>query len=207
MRVPYRLGTDLFCTFVGRGFVHMGDMVEVASSFPDGELSSVGKLESATYGEDGFIKGVEVREADGLPTYMPNRGVFYRVSGGEEMASWCDGVPNPVDSNGCVVPLDTEELVYRGKTRKVCGFSYSIVHGCWGASFVDGNDVNVKFCTLPDSWERLEEDAAKTSCGYFGRSGLCVGCPALAISKMCNVAKSQDIVRRAKELAGVSVND
>lgn len=60
----------------------MGDMVEVAFSFPDCELSSVGKLESATYGEDGIIKGVEVREADGLPTYMPNEGVFYQVKEG-----------------------------------------------------------------------------------------------------------------------------
>lgn len=37
--------------------------------------------------------------------------------------------------------------------------------------------------TIPDSWERLEGDAGKTSCAYFGRSGLCVGCPALAISQ------------------------
>lgn len=83
VRVPYRLGTDLYCSFEnGGGFVHMGDMVEVAFSFPDCELSSVGNLESVTYGEDGIIKGVEVREADGLPTYMPNEGVFYQAKEG-----------------------------------------------------------------------------------------------------------------------------
>lgn len=60
-----------------------------------------------------------------------------------------------------------------------------------------------RFHLEPDSWERLERDAEKTSCGYFGRYGLCVGCPALSISKMCNVAKSEDIVRRAKALSGL----
>lgn len=82
LRVPYRLGTNLCCSFENGDFVHMGDMVEVGFSFPDCELSSVGKLESATYGEDGIIKGVEVREADCLLTYMPNDGVFYHVKEG-----------------------------------------------------------------------------------------------------------------------------
>ena len=60
---------------------------------------------------------------------------------------------------------------------------------------------------VPDSWERLEEDAEKTSCEYFGRSGLCVGCQAIAISKACNIAKARDRIRRAEALAGVSAND
>lgn len=46
------------------------------------------------------------------------------------MANWLDNIPVPTDANGCAVPLDVRELVYRGKTRRVCGFSYNAVHGC-----------------------------------------------------------------------------
>ena len=85
----------------------------------------------------------------------------------------------------------------RGETREVCGFSYSTVHGCWGASFVDGNDVNVKFCTLPDSWESLEEDARKAPRDYIEGRGITSERDGRV------TAMAQDIVRRAKALAGV----
>lgn len=38
------------------------------------------------------------------------------------MSSWSDNIPAPMDANGAVVPLDTKELVYKSKTRKVYGF-------------------------------------------------------------------------------------
>lgn len=127
--------------------------------------------------------------------------------------SWAVGVPAPVDADGEVVPLTTK-VVYDKDGAKLTVLSFDFKS--------DGhNNGWTVFCALgpnfmaqpygsqelhihrPDSWERLEEDAGKTSCGYFGRSGLCVGCPALAISKMCNAAKSEDIVRRAKALSGL----
>lgn len=120
---------------------------------------------------------------------------------------WFLGVSAPRDANGSPVPLDTKELVYKGETREVLGLVYSTRLGCWFVEFWNDVDRCVSSCTIPDSWERLERDAAKTSCAYFGRSGLCVDCPALEISQMCNVAKAQDIVRRAEALAGVSGND
>lgn len=59
--------------------------------------------------------------------------------------------------------------------------------------------------TRPDSWERLEEDAEKESCQYFGRSGYglsaCGGCPADGTD--CEATMCLDIVRRAKALAGI----
>lgn len=110
---------------------------------------------------------------------------------------WFLGVPAPRDANGSPVPLGTRELVYKGETRKVCGFSYSTVDGCWGASFVDGNDINVKFCTIPDNWERLEEDARKTPRDYTEGRGIAVGSDG-RVAAMC-----KDIVSRAKALAGV----
>lgn len=116
---------------------------------------------------------------------------------------WFLGVPAPRDANGSPVPLDTKKLVYKGETFEVLGFLYSTRLKCWFAEFFNDVERCVSRCTMPDSWERLERDAGKTSCAYFGRSDLCVGCPALATSKMCNVAKSEDIVRRAKALSGL----
>lgn len=59
--------------------------------------------------------------------------------------------------------------------------------------------------TRPDSWERLEEDASKESCFYFGfedkSCGDGAGCPANKLGN-CSKFKAADIVRRAKALAG-----
>lgn len=58
----------------------------------------------------------------------------------------------------------------------------------------------------PDSWERLEEDASKEPCLYFGfEDKLCgdgAGCPANKLGN-CSKLKASDIIRRAKKLAGV----
>ena len=58
----------------------------------------------------------------------------------------------------------------------------------------------------PDSWERLEEDAAKRTCEYFGQSSYstsCGGCPHEGTLQKtdCRAEKARDIVRRAKALA------
>ena len=52
-----------------------------------------------------------------------------------------------------------------------------------------------------DSWERIEEDAEKDPCGYFGFDGEepCGKCP--ASGKNCEQTMAQDLVRRAKKLA------
>ena len=52
-----------------------------------------------------------------------------------------------------------------------------------------------------DTWERIEEDAEKDPCGYFGFDGeeICGKCP--ASGKNCEQTMAQDLVRRAKALA------
>ena len=54
---------------------------------------------------------------------------------------------------------------------------------------------------MPDSWERLEEDAGKDPCGYFGFDGEepCGKCP--ASGKNCEQTMAQDLVRRCRALA------
>ena len=60
--------------------------------------------------------------------------------------------------------------------------------------------------TQPDSWERLERDAEKSICDYFGSSSspgsLCEdGCPGLNSPVSCGVLMKLDLIRRAKALA------
>lgn len=63
--------------------------------------------------------------------------------------------------------------------------------------------------TSHDSWERLEMDVLRASmaediCGYFGNASKpCGGCPALASRKPCSVFTLEDVLGRAKALAGV----
>ena len=68
------------------------------------------------------------------------------------------------------------------------------VHGMWSPS-----DLTHE---RPDSWERIEEDAEKDPCGYFGFDGeeTCGKCP--ASEKNCEQTMAQDLVRRAKKLVG-----
>ena len=93
-----------------------------------------------------------------------------------------------------------------------------------GAPLLKGNEVTVRFVPhdivhvedkegatwhvgsndltheRPDSWERLEEDAAKTPCVYFDQSHGCGGCP--HYPSECHADQVRDIVLRAKALAG-----
>lgn len=125
------------------------------------------------------------------------------------MANWYDNVPAPVDAKGREVPLDTRELVYKGETRDVLRIAYSVAIGRWVADLANTDEHPfLTNCTLPDSWELLEEDAAKGVCGYFGMDNapVCKGCPVYEdkLSCACNTKMAQDIVRRAKAIAGVA---
>lgn len=116
-----------------------------------------------------------------------------------------DSVPAPMDANGTVVPLDTKELVYRGETREVCEFCYrpnTSMLGDWFVGFV-GVIVHplLRVCTMPDSWESLEEDARKAPRDYIEGRGITVGSDGRV------AAMAKDLVRRARALAGVSDRD
>lgn len=55
-----------------------------------------------------------------------------------------------------------------------------------------------------DTQERIDADAAKTPCEYFGRKGRqCFdgdGCPSLETDGSCDAAKTRDLLRRQREL-------
>ena len=62
----------------------------------------------------------------------------------------------------------------------------------------------------PDSWERFVEDMQKSACAYFGylhkECDEGDGCPARGALD-CGIRKMDDLIRRAKALAGVEVSE
>lgn len=123
------------------------------------------------------------------------------------MTNWYDNVPAPLDANGREVPLDTRELVFDGERRSVVCYAYGTTTLKWYVGFEGFCRAALSACTLPDSWERLEEDAAKDPCAYFGYGddsiyNKCQSCTAYGDD--CGPAMAQDVVRRAKALAGVT---
>lgn len=64
---------------------------------------------------------------------------------------------------------------------------------------VTGLDPDQLTHERPESWERLEHDAEKTVCEYFGANYDCANCP--LEPARCDEEAKKDIIRRAKKLA------
>lgn len=131
-----------------------------------------------------------------------------QVDGSHWLDPTCFTHKRPVlDADG--VPLREGDTVWNHS-----GFAYGVVTSIDAGSlmgtvrYVNGG---VEFRdaakdlthTRPDSWERLEEDASKETCEYFGSKHCdCSTCKRLERSvKDCGTAKSHDLIRRAKALA------
>ena len=113
-------------------------------------------------------------------------------------------------------PLREGETVFdkdTGDRFEVNGFSEDGFVVCWDLDKCEA-DIEIKPSQLTherpvvDTWERLEEDAEKFACEYFGRGGkkdTCTGCRSREIdpctAKDCEFNKTIDLVRRAKALA------
>ena len=108
-------------------------------------------------------------------------------------------------------PLREGEMVYHiesGDEFTVMGVDAESgdAHVRWGYDFEDkSGSIAAKLLTherpVADTWERLEEDAEKDPCSYFGFDGeeTCGKCP--ASGKGCEQTMARDLVRRAKALA------
>ena len=115
--------------------------------------------------------------------------------------SWAEGVPAPVDADGEIVPLGTKKLYASDGEAldvKLIGFN-----GRWVVKFDRAGLFNLDWFHLykPDSWESLEEDARKAPREYIEGRGITAGRDGRV------AAMSQDIVRRAKTMAGVCDDD
>lgn len=127
------------------------------------------------------------------------------------------GVEPPRDANGKDIPLDTEILyTTNGQVFHVCQFRYSAIVNRW---FAYGHyehqrklwtdSTSCFLLTPPDRWEKLEEDALKSSCTYFGmsrdKSACCSACPygQETTGRGCGKNMRLDLIERAKRLAGI----
>lgn len=106
--------------------------------------------------------------------------------------------------------LDADgEPIREGDTLYVLGFGEPLTvkgftdDGRVLMSFHDENSLGYKTSKLtheqPDTWERLEHDAEKTVCEYFGANYDCANCP--LEPDRCDEEAKKDIIRRAKKLA------
>lgn len=115
--------------------------------------------------------------------------------------AWAKGVPAPVDADGEIVPLGVAEMCTdEGKPVTVEEIIFDGVW--WYVKCLETSRLRLRRLHLakPDSWERLEEDARKTTCEYFGRDvNTCDTCPARYVN--CVDGLIQDVIRRAKALA------
>ena len=126
------------------------------------------------------------------------------------------GVELPKDANGKVIPLDTEVLYDKYENVfHVVDFRYSPKEREWLASggFTGPKDswrldTNRLLLAPTDSWEKMEEDAKKGPCTYFGKikdiSTVCSRCPhGKKTGLNCGQNMKLDLVKRAKRLAGI----
>lgn len=134
----------------------------------------------------------------------------------------------PLDADG--VPIEVGEVVYycdkeSGEPKAGFGPFRVIDYGPHAQAVllryekggVDGYgnySESFESCELlthrkPDSWEKLEEDARKGPCNYFGiledRAVTCIKCQksTQATGHSCRVNMQIDLVKRAKRLAGI----
>lgn len=124
----------------------------------------------------------------------------------------------PKDAEGREIPLDTKVLYNEdGKCFEVNRFTYSVVQTMpglkWGVVFMDClydycSSFYLTAPTLPDSWEKLEEDMDRCieksdSCMYFSPGRDCFKC-AKPDSETCGctAAVFNDIKRRIRRLRG-----
>lgn len=123
----------------------------------------------------------------------------------------------PKDASGKVIPLDTEVLYTPdGQVLHVISIKY-VTKNKWfetygyfegGLGFWEGCTDKLLLAP-PDSWEKLEEDALKNPCRYFGmfedQRASCTACPhgPLVTHRICGENMRLDLIERAKKLAGV----
>ena len=125
----------------------------------------------------------------------------------------------PVDADG--EPIRIGDVLYSsGNECRVVSITVKADEACVGVHTDEGAflpSVNPKYLSRKkpepaDSWEKLEKDARKTACAYapapLNDDGLitCDGCP-FQKSESCGNEMAIDLVKRAKNLAGIEESD
>lgn len=173
--------------------------------FEDGEPVMVGDKYEDNEGHECFASGVHL-DIDG-PSLVDSEGFHDLYRKGKRVKR---PAPKVLDADG--VEIKVGDTVYEvGTGREFNVERLPNPHACQGVMLRHPNGGSTSLDaprlthTRPDSWERLEEDASKEPCFYFGYEdkpcGDGAGCPANKLGN-CSKLKAADIVRRAKALAG-----
>lgn len=140
---------------------------------------------------------------------LSHKGIVDRVKREPEKVLDSDGVEiKKGDTVYCIATGEQlrEMGIFSGSKHRLSG--RLTVTGFTGSSWVKFHEtvlcVNPKYLTHkePDSWEKLEKDACKSECNYFGFYGKpCEGCPAVGRDINCREVVGRDIIKRAKALS------
>lgn len=118
-----------------------------------------------------------------------------------------EGMEWPVFEDGEKVRIGDRVQLCGGHSEELCQVrmgesGYSLYTEASDEEHLYGTTVNRP--EPADTQERIDADAMKSPCEYFGRKGrLCFdgdGCPSLEMDGSCDAAKTRDILRRQREL-------
>lgn len=119
----------------------------------------------------------------------------------------------PVDADGVPIRIGDESEV-DGDAMTVLGYRFRndmlliIAKDKESGLVFTPDPSSVRHCKPepPDSWEKLEEDALKNPCTYFGKlEELCTTCPhgKEITGRNCGENMKLDLIERVKRLAGI----
>ena len=158
----------------------MSDHISKLKALEEENAELRAKLEAWIQSDDSYMK--LPLDADGAP-----------IEVGDTV--YCDDDPEPWQV----------DLIYAG-SMGYCTVRLKDSAGIYKSA--DAPRLSHKKPEPPDSWEKLEEDARKTTCNYAlaprDEDGLttCDGCR-FQKSESCNNEMTIDLVERAKKLAGI----
>lgn len=118
-----------------------------------------------------------------------------------------EGMEWPVFEDGEKVRIGDRVQLCGGHSEELCQVrmgesGYSLYTEASDEEHLYGTTVNRP--EPADTQERIDADAMKSPCEYFGRKGRpCFdgdGCPSLEMDSSCDAAKTRDILRRQREL-------
>ena len=118
-----------------------------------------------------------------------------------------EGMAWPVFEDGEPVRIGDRVQLCNGHSEELCQVhmgesGYSLYTETSDEEHLYGTTVNRP--EPADTQERIDADAMKSPCAYFGRKGrLCFdgdGCPSLEMVGSCELVKIKDLLRRQREL-------
>lgn len=175
-------------------------------------MKAIGKASVDVSGElDALVSENELMEAEIQSLEEANARLRERLNRGENHDAYMklplDAYGEPIRM-GDVVNVDGDAMTVLGYRRD--DTLLLIAKDRKSGLFFSPEPSRVRHFKLepPDSWEKLEEDANKTVCGYvdapLDEDGLttCEGCRFEHLGE-CHYEMTRDVLKRAKKLAGI----